>query len=155
MQQFVWAQGWVLSTFCHCDFNPLWIVHAQRTHWPWKCLCRHPGQNEQDVMQIIRPELDTFTISLGVNIRYLPTVMYSSFCEMPKELDQLKTIHPNCCPQGLDAKLRVLRRSLEDYDWIMSLPVSFSKQLGSHDFQWIKPQCWLLSSASAHICDTS
>ena len=104
------------------------------------CMDRFPGENEQDVIRLLQPEVDAFAAGLGVKMRNLPTSMYATFCEMPTQVDQIMTIHPNCC-KGLDTKLRVLRKSLEDYDWVMSFPVSFSKQLVSHDFQWIKPRC--------------
>lgn len=101
---------------------------------------RFPGENEQGVIRLIRPEVDAFAAGLGLKMRYLPTSTYATFCEMPIQVDQIVTMHPNCC-LGLDTKLRVLRKSLEDYDWVMSFPVSFSKQLERNDFQWMKPRC--------------
>ena len=90
---------------------------------------------------LLRPERDNFTANeIGIKIRYLPTQLFAGFCEMPPQMEQLITVHANCC-FGLDTKLRVLHKVLEEYDWGMSLPITLLAQLRDRDFKWLPQLC--------------
>lgn len=114
--------------------------NAKSTYSKWVSLARFPELNEQEAVEHIRPDVDSYTSTLGLKLGHLPMDLFASFCYIPHRLDQILTLHSNCC-LGIDLKLRILRKSLEDYDWFVSAPGNFGKELVYHDFVWFKEKC--------------
>lgn len=71
-----------------------------------------PGQNEQDVLNILK-----FRRGFGrrgMKFMFLDTKYFGGFCERSQSLDDVCTMHANCC-KGLKAKLIDLRQALDDW----------------------------------------
>ncbi|KAH7669327.1 Nucleotide-diphospho-sugar transferases protein [Dioscorea alata] len=79
---------------------------------------RHPGVNEQEVLNLIKK--NTFTRELGVKMRFLDTTYFGGFCESSKDFDKVCTMHANCCI-GLGRKLHDLGLMLDDWRRYMSM----------------------------------
>ncbi|VFQ60412.1 unnamed protein product [Cuscuta campestris] len=65
----------------------------------------YPGSHDQDVLNRIK--LHPFLTELGLHITFLPTTLFSGFCELSDELDLVVTVHANCCV-GLENKIHDL-----------------------------------------------
>eukprot|EP00252_Welwitschia_mirabilis_P008795 TRINITY_DN2097_c0_g1_i1.p1 TRINITY_DN2097_c0_g1~~TRINITY_DN2097_c0_g1_i1.p1 ORF type:complete len:252 (+),score=9.12 TRINITY_DN2097_c0_g1_i1:373-1128(+) len=70
-----------------------------------------PGQNEQDVLNILKFR---GSFKKMVSFRFLDTKHFGGFCERSDSLDDVYTMHANCC-KGLQAKLLDLRQTLDDW----------------------------------------
>lgn len=81
----------------------------------------YPGYHDQDVLNIIK--FDAFVINLELKMRFLNTANFGGFCEPSKDLNQVCTMHANCC-FGLGNKIHDLRIMLEDWKQYMSLAPS-------------------------------
>lgn len=81
----------------------------------------YPGYHDQDVLNIIK--FDAFVIDLELKMRFLNTANFGGFCEPSKDLNQVCTMHANCC-FGLGNKIHDLRIMLEDWKQYMSLAPS-------------------------------
>lgn len=71
-----------------------------------------PGQNEQEVLNIVK-----FTRGFGrrgMKFMFLSTQYFGGFCQRSEYLDDVCTMHANCC-KGLKAKLIDLRQTLDDW----------------------------------------
>uniref|UniRef100_A0A0C9S1S0 TSA: Wollemia nobilis Ref_Wollemi_Transcript_22827_1831 transcribed RNA sequence n=1 Tax=Wollemia nobilis TaxID=56998 RepID=A0A0C9S1S0_9CONI len=71
-----------------------------------------PGVNEQDVLNILK-----FRRGFGrfqMKFMFLNTKYFGGFCERSQSLDDVYTMHANCC-KGLKAKLIDLRQALDDW----------------------------------------
>ncbi|XAR64516.1 hypothetical protein NMG60_11024892 [Bertholletia excelsa] len=94
----------------------------------------YPGYHDQDVLNFIK--FDDFVIDIELKMRFLNTDYFGGFCEPSKDLNQVCTMHANCC-FGLANKLHDLRVLLEDWKLYMSLPQRL-KQLSISS--WSVPQ---------------
>ncbi|XP_024516073.1 uncharacterized protein At4g15970-like [Selaginella moellendorffii] len=72
----------------------------------------HAESHDQDVFNQIKFS-DEFQ-RIGARIRFLPSRIFSSFCERPDDLESFCTMHANCCV-GLHAKMEDLRLVLDDW----------------------------------------
>ncbi|KAL2518668.1 Nucleotide-diphospho-sugar transferase family protein [Abeliophyllum distichum] len=99
----------------------------------------YPGLHDQDVLNRIKN--DSFIREIGLKMRFLDTAYFGGFCEPSKDLNQVCTMHANCC-FGLDSKLHDLRILLEDWKLFMALPPS----LKSSDSSWRVPESCSLDS---------
>ncbi|PIA64067.1 hypothetical protein AQUCO_00201394v1 [Aquilegia coerulea] len=100
----------------------------------------HPGYHDQDVLNMIKH--DPHIAEIGLTMRFLNTAYFGGLCEPSKNLNQVCTMHANCC-YGLDSKLHDLRIMLEDWRKYMSLPILFKKLSFS---SWRVPQKCSLAS---------
>ncbi|XP_024542703.1 uncharacterized protein At4g15970-like [Selaginella moellendorffii] len=75
---------------------------------------RFPGRHDQDVLNDIKfsPEFS----ALGLRLRFLSTEFFGGFCERPKDLGLVCTMHANCCGAGLENKLQDLQLVAEDWN---------------------------------------
>ncbi|KAG2707662.1 hypothetical protein I3843_05G145700 [Carya illinoinensis] len=99
-----------------------------------------PGYHDQDVLNIIKSH--PFILDIGLKMKFLDTAYFGGLCEPSKDLNEVCTMHANCC-FGLDNKLHDLRIMLQDWKHFMSLPPSL-KRLSN--FSWSVPQNCSLSS---------
>lgn len=115
---------------------------ALYTHW-----CnggkRYPSVDEQSQLggMLQRGELK----KLGVRVRFLPTELFSGFCEASMDMRKVVTMHANCCT-GLDNKLADLRFSMEDWEKGKNSPPKFRK-VGTES---IKRSPWRAPSECKH-----
>lgn len=86
----------------------------------------YPGFHDQDVLNIIKFHPSTFTI--GLRMKFLDTAYFGGFCEPSKDLNQVCTMHANCC-YGLDSKLHDLRIMVQNWKQFMSLRPNLKKYL--------------------------
>eukprot|EP00897_Mesotaenium_endlicherianum_P003254 jgi/Mesen1/2957/ME000176S01997 len=118
-------------------------THAFFDYWLANHSARFPGKNEQDVYKQLRPEVDPFTAnSIGLTVKYLRTTKFGGFCESGSDLEELVTMHANCCV-GLDKKLGVLRKIMADHSALMSVSVETRAELKMHNmiFLWTPRNC--------------
>lgn len=100
----------------------------------------YPGYHDQDVLNIIKD--DPFITTIGLKIRFLNTAYFGGLCEPSKDLNEVCTMHANCC-YGLESKLHDLRLMLQDWKQFMSLPTSMKR---SSTVSWRVPQNCSLDS---------
>ncbi|CAB4295911.1 unnamed protein product [Prunus armeniaca] len=86
----------------------------------------YPGFHDQDVLNIIKFHPSTLTI--GLRMKFLDTAYFGGFCEPSKDLNQVCTMHANCC-YGLDSKLHDLRIMVQNWKQFMSLRPNLKKYL--------------------------
>lgn len=84
----------------------------------------YPGYHDQDVLNIIK--FHPFIMDIGLKIKFLDTAYFGGLCEPSKDLNQVCTMHANCC-YGLDSKLHDLKIMLQDWKQFMSLPPSLKR----------------------------
>lgn len=94
----------------------------------------HPGRHDQDVLNIIKS--DPFLSEIGLKMRFLDTAYFGGFCENSNHLNDVCTMHANCCI-GLESKLHDLKIMLADWNQYMMLPADW-KRLS--DSSWRVPQ---------------
>ncbi|PKI54861.1 hypothetical protein CRG98_024744 [Punica granatum] len=100
----------------------------------------YPGYHDQDVFNFIK--YDTFVTEIGLKIRFLDTAYFGGFCEPSEDLNQVCTMHANCCV-GLDSKIHDLRILLQDWKRYSSLPPTLKRSLIT---SWRVPQNCSLDS---------
>ncbi|XP_051144747.1 uncharacterized protein At4g15970 isoform X2 [Andrographis paniculata] len=105
---------------------------------------RYPGLHDQDVLNRIKN--DSFTINSGIKMRFLDTALFGGFCEPGQDLNEVCTMHANCC-FGLDSKLHDLRILLEDWKNYLSLPPTSKLYVPS----WRVPQNCRLDVDKPHM----
>jgi hypothetical protein len=71
-----------------------------------------PGQKEQDVLNILKFRRQF--AGRGLKFLFLETKHFGGFCQRSRDLDDVYTMHANCC-KGLKAKLIDLRNALADW----------------------------------------
>ncbi|MED6192809.1 hypothetical protein PIB30_013704 [Stylosanthes scabra] len=79
----------------------------------------YPGYHDQDVFNFIK--VDPFITDIGLTMRFLDTANFGGLCEPSKDLNQVCTMHANCC-YGMDSKLHDLRIMLQDWKYYLTLP---------------------------------
>ncbi|KAL1338891.1 hypothetical protein HN51_033490 [Arachis hypogaea] len=79
----------------------------------------YPGYHDQDVLNFIK--VDPFITDIGLKMRFLDTANFGGLCEPSKDLNQVCTMHANCC-YGMDSKLHDLRIMLQDWKYYLTLP---------------------------------
>ncbi|KAI8021302.1 Uncharacterized protein LOK49_LG03G01219 [Camellia lanceoleosa] len=94
----------------------------------------YPGYHDQDVLNIIK--YDAFLIDIELKMRFLNTANFGGFCEPSKDLNQVCTMHANCCV-GMGNKVHDLKVMLEDWKQYTSLPPSLKRSSIS---SWRVPQ---------------
>lgn len=104
----------------------------------------YPEYHDQDVLNIVK--YDPFIMEIGLKMRFLNTAYFGGLCEPSKDLNQVCTMHANCC-FGLESKLHDLRIMLEDWKQFMSLPPSLKR---SSMTSWRVPQNCSLESLYHH-----
>lgn len=82
----------------------------------------YPGYHDQDVLNMIK--FDPFVMNIQLKIRFLDTAYFGGLCEPSRDLNQVCTMHANCC-FGLSSKLHDLRIMLQDWKLFDSLPPSW------------------------------
>jgi hypothetical protein len=82
-----------------------------------------PGQKEQDVLNILKFRRQF--AGRGLKFRFLETKYFGGFCERGQDLDDVYTMHANCC-KGLKAKLIDLRNALGDWEEYRNLTINSS-----------------------------
>ncbi|KAM5566553.1 uncharacterized protein ABKV19_014949 [Rosa sericea] len=100
----------------------------------------YPGYHDQDVLNMIK--FDPSTVNIGMKMKFLDTAYFGGFCEPSRDLNQVCTMHANCC-FGLDSKLHDLRIMVQDWKEFLSLPPSLKRTL---IFPWAVPQNCSLDS---------
>ncbi|XP_026387403.1 uncharacterized protein At4g15970-like isoform X2 [Papaver somniferum] len=100
----------------------------------------HPGYHDQDVLNMIK--FDPFIMEIGLKMRFLNTAYFGGFCESSKDLNQVCTMHANCC-LGLDNKVHDLKIMLDDWRKFLSLPQTLKR---SNQSAWRVPQNCSLAS---------
>lgn len=101
---------------------------------------KYPGYHDQDVLNFIKH--NPYISEIGLKMRFLDTSYFGGFCEPSKDLNQVCTMHANCC-YGMDSKLHDLRIMLQDWRLFMSLPPSLKQ---SQAYSWRVPKNCSLSS---------
>ncbi|KAJ4960682.1 hypothetical protein NE237_020592 [Protea cynaroides] len=109
------------------EFYKLWYLSRKS----------YPGRHDQDVLNKIKHQ--TFITKIGLKMRFLSTAYFGGFCETSKDLNQVCTMHANCCV-GLDRKVHDLTLMLEDWRKYVSLPVAMERSKPS---SWRVPQVCL------------
>ncbi|XP_028766927.1 uncharacterized protein At4g15970 isoform X1 [Neltuma alba] len=84
----------------------------------------YPGYHDQDVLNFIK--VHPFITDLGLKIRFLDTSNFGGLCEPSKDLNEVCTMHANCC-FGMVSKLHDLRIMLQDWKHYLSLPPSLKR----------------------------
>ena len=84
----------------------------------------YPGYHDQDVLNFIK--VHPFIADIGLKMRFLDTTNFGGLCEPSRDLNQVCTMHANCC-FGMDSKLHDLRIMLQDWKHYLSLPPSLKK----------------------------
>ncbi|GFP91022.1 uncharacterized protein at1g28695 [Phtheirospermum japonicum] len=95
------------------------------------------GMKEQDVLvSLVRGGVFE---KLGLNTRFLDTLYFSGFCKDSRDVNQVATVHANCC-RSIKAKVADLKMVLRDWNMFKSKDnVSTSdSQNGTNNFQWSK-----------------
>lgn len=103
-----------------------------------------PGYHDQDVLNFIK--FHPFINEIGLKMRFLNTAYFGGLCEPSKDLNEVCTMHANCC-FGLNTKLHDLRIMLQDWKDFMSLPPS----LKTSSISWRVPQNCRLVFHDFHI----
>lgn len=91
-----------------------------------------PGQNEQEVLNIVK-----FTRGFGrrgMKFMFLSTQYFGGFCQRSEYLDDVCTMHANCC-KGLKAKLIDLRQTLDDWLEYRNPPLNSTRNVS----EWRPP----------------
>ncbi|KAJ4961653.1 hypothetical protein NE237_021563 [Protea cynaroides] len=109
------------------EFYKLWYLSRKS----------YPGLHDQDVLNMIKHQ--TSITKIGLKMRFLSTTYFGGFCEISKDLNQVCTMHANCCV-GLDRKVHDLKLMLEDWRKYVSLPVAMKRSKPS---SWRVPQVCL------------
>ncbi|KAJ1436282.1 Nucleotide-diphospho-sugar transferase [Sesbania bispinosa] len=104
----------------------------------------YPGYHDQDVLNFIK--VHPFIIDIGLKMRFLDTANFGGLCEPSRDLNQVCTMHANCC-FGMDSKLHDLRIMLQDWKHYLSLPPSLKKL---SVVSWRIPQKCSLDSLRHH-----
>nr|POE52605.1 uncharacterized protein CFP56_35058 [Quercus suber] len=84
----------------------------------------YPGYHDQDVLNRIK--FHPFIMEIGLKMKFLDTAYFGGLCEPSKDLNQVCTMHANCC-YGLNSKLNDLRIMLQDWKQFLSLPPSLKR----------------------------
>ncbi|KAG4907430.1 hypothetical protein AAZX31_20G097700 [Glycine max] len=84
----------------------------------------YPGYHDQDVLNFIK--VHPFITDIGLKMRFLDTTNFGGLCEPSRDLNQVCTMHANCC-LGMDSKLHDLRIMLQDWKHYLSLPTSLKR----------------------------
>lgn len=100
---------------------------------------RYPGYHDQGVLNFIKH--DPYITDIGLTIKCLSTTYFGAICEPSGDLNEVCTMHANCCI-GLQSKLNGLRIIMEDWRDYMSMPRSL-KKFGT--FSWRVPHNCSLS----------
>ncbi|KAF8021049.1 hypothetical protein BT93_G1463 [Corymbia citriodora subsp. variegata] len=93
----------------------------------------YPGYHDQDVLNFIK--FARFITDIGLKMRFLDTMYFGGLCEPSKDLNQVCTMHANCC-FGLDSKLNDLRMMLQNWKDFMSLTPRLKRSL---NLSWSVP----------------
>ncbi|KAL6563361.1 hypothetical protein OROHE_005948 [Orobanche hederae] len=117
------------------EFYKFW--HASRV--------LYPGLHDQVLNNI---KNDSFITEMGLRLRFLDTSTFGGFCEPSEDLDEVCTMHANCC-FGLSSKLHDLRILLED--WKMYVSSSSLSSESSGDSGWRVPQNCSLDSLHLYV----
>ncbi|GFY95569.1 nucleotide-diphospho-sugar transferase family protein [Actinidia rufa] len=94
----------------------------------------YPGFHDQDVFNRIK--FHPYLSQIGIKIRFLDTKYFGGFCQPSKDLNQVRTMHANCCI-GLDRKIHDLKVTLEDWRKFLMLPANLK---ASQPSSWTVPQ---------------
>jgi hypothetical protein len=94
---------------------------------------RYPGYHDQGVLNFIKH--DPYITDIGLTIKCLSTTYFGAICEPSGDLNEVCTMHANCCI-WLQSKLNGLRIIMEDWRDYMSMPRSL-KKFGT--FSWRVP----------------
>ncbi|KAF3431007.1 hypothetical protein FNV43_RR25737 [Rhamnella rubrinervis] len=121
--------NYVKSNNRSIEFYKFWYV-SQDTY---------PGYHDQDVLNVIK--FHPFINEIGLKMRFLNTAYFGGLCEPSKDLNEVCTMHANCC-LGLNTKLHDLRIMLQDWKDFMSLPPN----LKTSSISWRVPQNCSLDS---------
>lgn len=100
----------------------------------------YPGYHDQDVLNFIK--VDPFITDIGLKMKFLDTSNFGGLCEPSKDLNQVCTMHANCC-YGMDSKLHDLSIMLQDWRYYLTLPPNL-KRLSV--ISWRVPQKCSLNS---------
>ncbi|XP_027925212.1 uncharacterized protein At4g15970-like [Vigna unguiculata] len=93
-----------------------------------------PGLGEQAVFNMIK--LHPLITDKKVKIKFLSTDYFGGFCEPSKDLNQVSTMHANCCI-GIENKIHDLKILLEDWKKYMALSDHDREHL---NHSWSVPQ---------------
>ncbi|WJX21506.1 hypothetical protein P8452_10934 [Trifolium repens] len=104
----------------------------------------YPGYHDQDVLNFIK--VHPFISDIGLKMIFLDTINFGGLCEPSRDLNQVCTMHANCC-FGMDSKLHDLKIMLQDWKHYLSLPPSL-KRLSV--VSWRVPQKCSLDSLRQH-----
>ncbi|XP_020966653.1 uncharacterized protein At4g15970 isoform X1 [Arachis ipaensis] len=84
----------------------------------------YPGYHDQDVLNFIK--VHPFISDIGLKMKFLDTTNFGGLCEPSRDLNQVCTMHANCCI-GMENKLYDLRIMLQDWKHYLSLPPSLKR----------------------------
>ncbi|XP_057445184.1 uncharacterized protein At4g15970-like isoform X2 [Lotus japonicus] len=104
----------------------------------------YPGYHDQDVLNFIK--VDPFIADIGLKMKFLDTASFGGICEPSRDLNQVCTMHANCC-YGIDSKLHDLRIMLQDWRHYLTLPPSLKRM---SVISWRVPQKCSLDSLRPH-----
>ncbi|XP_073131891.1 uncharacterized protein At4g15970-like [Henckelia pumila] len=94
-----------------------------------------PGRHDQHVLNMIK--MDPYVKDLQMEMRFLNTAYFSGFCEPKKDLDQVITMHANCCI-GLDNKIHDIKVVIDDWKRYMQLATTGERN--SSTISWTVPR---------------
>lgn len=94
---------------------------------------RFPDKHDQDVFNKIKNSW--YTATIGLKIKFLDTKYFGGFCEPSRDLDNVCTMHANCCV-GLENKIKDLRQVLVDWGNYLSA----SKTTDGQIMTWRDPE---------------
>ena len=121
-----------------------YVKSNNRTIWFYKfwydSRALYPNLHDQDVLNRIKWNPDISNMKL--QIRFLDTAYFGGFCQPSKNLDEVCTMHANCCV-GLENKINDLKILLEDWTrYIKPLPHRDQKNttISSSPPRWTVPQ---------------
>lgn len=85
---------------------------------------RYPGYHDQDVFNAIKH--DPYIVHIGLTFKFLSTKYFGGFCEPSRDLNEVCTMHANCCI-GLQSKIHDLKIMMEDWRSYLSLPPNLKR----------------------------
>ncbi|XP_027357335.1 uncharacterized protein At4g15970-like [Abrus precatorius] len=106
-----------------------YVKSNDRTVWFYKfwfnSRTAYPRLHDQDVLNKIKR--NALISDMKLKIKFLSTSYFGGFCQPSKDLNEVTTMHANCCV-GLENKVNDLKILLEDWKKYMALSETQKKQ---------------------------
>ncbi|KAL1194004.1 hypothetical protein V5N11_008764 [Cardamine amara subsp. amara] len=123
--------------FTYVQANPRTIEFYN--YWYMSRL-RFPDRHDQDVFNKIKG--GWYMSKIGLKMRFLDTKYFGGFCQISRDLDNVCTMHANCCV-GLENKIKDLRQVLVDWmNYLYAPKTADGKKMTWKEPENCKKQWW-------------